>query len=37
MKLDAIFSKIQDLLETHVDEELPKSLKIKDAKTETHR
>ena len=33
-KLDAIFSKIQDLLETHADEESPKSLKIK--KRETH-
>ena len=31
-KLDAIFSKIQDLLETHADEEPPKSLKIKSEK-----
>jgi hypothetical protein len=30
-KLDAIFAKIQDLLETHDDEEPPKSLKIEDA------
>ena len=29
--LDAILSKIQDLLETHTDEEPPKSLKIEDA------
>jgi hypothetical protein len=33
-KLDAIFSKIQDLLETHADEEPPKSLKIKNAQSE---
>jgi hypothetical protein len=30
-KLDAIHSKIQDLMETHADEESPKSLKIEDA------
>jgi hypothetical protein len=30
-KIDAIFSKIQDLLETHSDEESPKTLKIEDA------
>ncbi|MGA2705616.1 MAG: plasmid pRiA4b ORF-3 family protein [Isosphaeraceae bacterium] len=33
-KLDAILSKIQDLLETHADEEPPKSLKIEDAQRE---
>jgi len=33
-KLDAIFSKIQDLLETHADEEPPNSLKIEDAQRE---
>jgi hypothetical protein len=33
-KLDAIFSKIQDLLETHTDEKPPKSLKIEDAQRE---
>jgi hypothetical protein len=31
-KLDVIFSKIQDLLETHADEEPPKSLKTKGEK-----
>ena len=31
-KLDAIFSKIDDLLETHSDEESPRSLKFEDAK-----
>jgi hypothetical protein len=30
-KLDAIFSKIQDLLETHSDEESPRSLNFEDA------
>jgi hypothetical protein len=30
-KLDAIFSKIQDLLEAHSDQESPKTLKIEDA------
>jgi hypothetical protein len=30
-KLNTFFSKIQDLLETHADELLPKSLKIEDA------
>jgi hypothetical protein len=30
-KLDAIFAKIQDVLEAHMDEEPPKPLKIKDA------
>jgi len=34
-KLDAIFSKIQDLLETHADEEPPKSLKIKSTQRQT--
>jgi hypothetical protein len=34
-KLDAIFSKIQDILETHADEEPPKSLKIKNAQRRT--
>ena len=34
-KLDAIFSKIQDLLETHADEEPLKSLKFKYAKRST--
>ncbi len=33
-KLDAIFLKIQGLLETHADEEPPKSLKIEDAQRE---
>ena len=33
-KLDAIFSKIQDLLETHTDEEPPTSFKIEDAQEE---
>jgi hypothetical protein len=34
-KLDAIFSKIQDLLESNADEELHKSLKFKNAKRPT--
>lgn len=33
-KLDAIFSKIQDLLEMHSDQEPPRSLKIEDAQRE---
>jgi hypothetical protein len=33
-KLDAIFSKIQDVLEAHTDEEPPKPLKIEDAARE---
>jgi hypothetical protein len=36
-KLDAIFSKIQDLLKTHADEEPPKSLKIKSEKLFANR
>jgi len=31
-KLDAIFQKIQDLLDTHTDEEPPKTVKIEDAR-----
>ena len=31
-KLDAIFNKVQKVLDTHTDEELPKTLKIEDAR-----